>query len=291
MTTLAAFTRRGTLALVLVAALASPALAGPPLVCFPFDIGTARSLPWAPDTGWKGTRSDYDVTRLTGDTTSLLSGSTPIVVRMETLRRAALYATRDATVAKGLLDQLNQRAVEAKGNGRSRALAPSMRAISSRCKKQLKPISAPTRRLRLVYSDGYAMVRQSLALSSNDPAIEIRGGIDDERRARHSRPRRTRSSCARGIVGRRAAGTKRRHPSGELNGRMWERARRGGSSPGVHPDSAHRPAAAVIAPRAIRYRTPASRSVESIPRPDAPYARSGGMTSLRLPPTFIPGTP
>ena len=64
MTTLAAFTRRGTLALVLVAALASPALAGPPLVCFPFDIGTARSLPWAPDTGWKGTRSDYDVTRL-----------------------------------------------------------------------------------------------------------------------------------------------------------------------------------------------------------------------------------
>jgi len=161
---------------LLVAALASPALAGPPLVCFPFDIGTARSLPWAPDTGWKGTRSDYDVTRLTGDTTSLLSGSAPIVVRMETLRRAALYATRDATVAKGLLDQLNQRAVEAKGNGRSRALALFDAGYLIEVYKQLKPISAPTGELASSL-DGYAMVRQSLALSSNDPAIEFAAAL------------------------------------------------------------------------------------------------------------------
>jgi len=50
MTTPSAFTRPATLALVLVAALASPALAGPPLVCFPFEIGNARvdTIPWRP---------------------------------------------------------------------------------------------------------------------------------------------------------------------------------------------------------------------------------------------------
>jgi len=195
MTTPSAFTRPATLALVLVAALASPALAGPPLVCFPFDIGTARSLPWAPDTGWKGTRADYDVSKLTADTTSLLSRSTPIVVRMETLRRAALYATRDADAAKGLLDQLNQRAVEATGNGRSRALALFDAGYLIEVYKQLKPISAPTGELASSL-DGYAMVRQSLALSSNDPAIEFaaalmtydgRGSVVHAEHVRHAR--------------------------------------------------------------------------------------------------------
>ena len=177
MTTLPALIRRGTLALVLVATLASPALAGPPLVCFPFDIGTARSLPWAPDTGWwKGTRSDYDVSKLTKDTTSLLSSSTPIVVRMETLRRAALYATRDAAVAKDLLDQLNQRAREARGNGRPRALALFDAGYLIEVYKQIGPISAQTGELATSL-DGYAMVRQSLALSGNDPAIEFAAAL------------------------------------------------------------------------------------------------------------------
>ena len=176
MTTVNTFTRRGTLALVLVAALASPALAGPPLVCFPFDIGTARSLPWAPDTGWKGTRADYDVTKLTSDTTSLLSSSTPIVVRMETLRRAALYATRDAAVAKDLLDQLTVRAREAKGNGRPRALALFDAGYLIEVYKQIAPISAKTGALAATL-DGYAMVRQSLALSGNDPAIEFAAAL------------------------------------------------------------------------------------------------------------------
>jgi hypothetical protein len=176
MKTLLPLTSRGLLACAIVAAVASPALAGPPLVCFPFDIGTARSLPWAADAGWKGMRPDYDVTKLTSDTTSLLSGSAPIVVRMETLRRAALYATRDATVAKALLDQLNQRAVETKGNGRSRALALFDAGYLIEVYKQIGPISAQTGRLAAAL-DGYAMVRQSLALSENDPAIEFAAAL------------------------------------------------------------------------------------------------------------------
>ena len=38
-------------------------------------------------------RASYPVKRLTGETLALLMSATPIIVRMETLRRAALYAT------------------------------------------------------------------------------------------------------------------------------------------------------------------------------------------------------
>jgi hypothetical protein len=98
---------RPLLALALVAFVASPALAGPPLLCFPFDIGPATSLPWDKDNNqWKGMRADYDVSHLTADTVALLTPATPILVRMETLRRAALYATKDDKVAHGLVDTL-----------------------------------------------------------------------------------------------------------------------------------------------------------------------------------------
>ena len=40
----------------------APVLAGPPLLCHPFDIGDARSLPWGPD--WSQGRSEYNVANL-----------------------------------------------------------------------------------------------------------------------------------------------------------------------------------------------------------------------------------
>ncbi len=102
---------RLTLCGALIAGLASPALAGPPLVCFPFDIGTATSLPWNSSSGsFKGMRSDYDLDRLNRDTIALLTPSTPVLVRMETLRRAALYASANERTARALLDSLLARA-------------------------------------------------------------------------------------------------------------------------------------------------------------------------------------
>src|SRR5688572_20275282 len=86
---------------------AQPALAGPPLLCHPFDIGSARSLPWNDTAAWWNGRSDYDVRNLVADTQALLTPATPVIVRMETLRRAAIYASRDARVAAQLLKTLN----------------------------------------------------------------------------------------------------------------------------------------------------------------------------------------
>ena len=71
----------------------SPALAGPPLVCFPFEIGNAGTLPMGAN-GWRSIDPTYDVTRLVDDTLALLRPETPVLVRMETLRRATIYARR-----------------------------------------------------------------------------------------------------------------------------------------------------------------------------------------------------
>ena len=108
-------------ALVLFATV-SPALAGPPLLCHPFDIGDAHSLPWD-GREWSRGRGDYNLANLVPDTEAILTPATPVIVRMETLRRAALYASLDATVATRLLAMVNDRAAAAERAGASPATA------------------------------------------------------------------------------------------------------------------------------------------------------------------------
>lgn len=71
---------------------ASSAHAGTPLICHPYNIGSAESLPDSRG-DWKGVNPAYDRTHLLRDTLALLVPETPVIVRMETLRRAAIYAT------------------------------------------------------------------------------------------------------------------------------------------------------------------------------------------------------
>jgi hypothetical protein len=94
------------LAAVLVA---RSAFAGPPLLCFPFDIGSARSLPMGHG-NWRETDPRYEVSHLVADTLALLTPSTPVMVRMETIRRATIYAAAHPTLAAALLDELQARA-------------------------------------------------------------------------------------------------------------------------------------------------------------------------------------
>ena len=58
------------LSAVLAAAIvfaAVPAFAGPPLLCFPFDIGSARTLPMGAR-GWESVDPSYDPSHLVADT-------------------------------------------------------------------------------------------------------------------------------------------------------------------------------------------------------------------------------
>jgi hypothetical protein len=88
---------------------ARPAFAGPPLICFPMHIGQAASLPIGPN-GWHDLDSNYDTSRVVADTVALLGAETPVIVRMETLRRATLYAATDRKLADALLRKFEERA-------------------------------------------------------------------------------------------------------------------------------------------------------------------------------------
>ena len=109
-------------AFALLLSLATPALAGPPFICHEFEIGGAASLPWTKG-DWLGLSKDYDITRVVADTEALLTTAMPTLARMETLRRAVLYASRDRALAERLVASLTARVHAADKAGRGDALA------------------------------------------------------------------------------------------------------------------------------------------------------------------------
>ncbi len=96
---------------------ASPAWAGPPLICHTIPIGSQASLPWAATQSWNGVLASYDVAQLQRDTLALLAPSAPLDVRMETLRRAAIYSARGSALADSLTIALMARVVNAQAAG------------------------------------------------------------------------------------------------------------------------------------------------------------------------------
>jgi hypothetical protein len=83
--------------------------AGPPLICHPYNIGNSTSLPWGNGSDWNLADPGYNVQNLVGDTLAILDQGPPVLVRMETLRRAVLYGTKDHAIARALLDRLKER--------------------------------------------------------------------------------------------------------------------------------------------------------------------------------------
>ena len=98
---------------VLFASMSGTAWAGPPLICHPFDAGSAALLPWGSAPGWKSPLASYDVQKLTADTLQLLAPTTPVIARMEIMRRATIYAGQDRKVAAALLKAVVDRAKSA----------------------------------------------------------------------------------------------------------------------------------------------------------------------------------
>jgi hypothetical protein len=162
-----------SLVCVLVASVAAvaPAQAGPPLLCHPFDIGHARSLPWDTATGLSTGRADYAIDRLVGDTEALLGPATPVIVRMETLRRAAIYASRDRQMASQLLERLNARARASEQAGKPDPLALLDAAYVTGAFRQIGMVGgaqgfgerAPIARAVVGETDGTDLMAKSLA--------------------------------------------------------------------------------------------------------------------------------
>jgi hypothetical protein len=166
-------------------ATAVPAFAGPPLLCHPFDIGTARSLPWSGAHAWWEGQLGYDIGGLVADTDALLVPSTPVVVRMETLRRAAIYASRDRRVAERLVSRLIGRARDSEASGHANALAFLDAAYVVGALRQIGMLdqmaefrdrSAMAREV-VAGADAYGLIQKSLAASPNDPSIEFAAAL------------------------------------------------------------------------------------------------------------------
>ena len=116
------------LSFLVLISLVTPALAGPPLICHPFEIGEAKSIAWS-GKEWRDIKKDYDLNQLTPDVMAILETDAPILVRMETMRRAAVYSVwsmRDHKVgfdpkgdgtALALLDKVMARKDSAEKNG------------------------------------------------------------------------------------------------------------------------------------------------------------------------------
>ena len=114
------------LAAVLAAGLglASLASAGPPLICHPFTTGAgAPLLPWAEGSHhWRLPDHGYDRANLVADTLRLLSADAPLLVRMENMRRATIYAEESPSMAAELLVAVVERTKTKPANARAEAL-------------------------------------------------------------------------------------------------------------------------------------------------------------------------
>lgn len=165
------------------------AQAGPPLICHTIEVGQAKSLPWISH-NWNLTGGEtYDTKNLVRDTLEILAPATPVLVRMETLRRATLYARKDPVAAKELLARLDARATSGESAGRPDALAWFDVGYLVETYKQWIGQNLPhmTDGMRMDANpaagvDGYAMVKKALALrarsqNGDDPQMEFAAAL------------------------------------------------------------------------------------------------------------------
>lgn len=148
------------------------AQAGPPLICHPIEIGQAKSLPWV-DWTHRGS-TDYDLKNLTRDTLAILDSNTPVLVRMETLRRATIYAHQDTQVAEELITRLQVRAANSDDARQSDALRWFDVGYLVEAYKQWMGKGEPNPAAGL---DGYALVKKALSLRGQDSEMEFAAAL------------------------------------------------------------------------------------------------------------------
>jgi hypothetical protein len=163
---------------------ATIAQAGPPLICHSIEIGQAKSLPWISHSWNLSGGENYDTKNLIKDTLEILKPDTPVLVRMETLRRATLYARKDPVAAKELLARLHARASSAESAGKPDALAWFDAGYLAETYKQWIGRNLPhmTDGMRMDANpasgvDGYAMIKKAIALRGDDAQMEFAAAL------------------------------------------------------------------------------------------------------------------
>ncbi len=177
-------------------ALAAPVFAGPPLLCFPFETGGAKTLPMKSG-DWKSVDPNYDVSHLVADTLALLTPSTPVVARMETIRRATIYASTRPRQAADLFAAVQAR-VAAPNAATAAASVFDFGYLVETYKQATYMFTSPVNGLNAI--DGYQLVLQAVALQ-NDPAMEFGAAVIAQGSADAAMRAESRAHLDRALIG------------------------------------------------------------------------------------------
>jgi len=200
------FTKLAAAAVVLFG-LAAPALAGPPLICFPFDAGDATLLAWGTGPNWNNPSRAYDTSALVADTLRLLVPGAPVLARMENMRRAAIYATADPALSERLLKAVIDRALTPSGPRDQMAWFDAGYMVETF--KQAGPIrrqagatgaSWAAVEATLASIDGYAFVQKSFAMREPTPEMEFAASLMTSGPVSAAHRDRARQGAARGSL-------------------------------------------------------------------------------------------
>jgi hypothetical protein len=172
---------RSLATLAAVLCFASPALAGPPLICNPFEIESGKLIAWGTGPGWNTPDRSYDIKRLVADTNAALTPDSPILTRMENMRRATIYAMRDPAVAQELLKTVMSRALATTSDGRAwfdaGYLIESYKQavhLRDKGKPELRAWAAVDETIKV---DGYNWVKKSMAMSAPSAEMEFAASL------------------------------------------------------------------------------------------------------------------
>ena len=172
---------RSLFALAVVVFFATPALAGPPLICHPFETAGGKLIAWGSGPGWNTPDRSYDLNQLVADTNTSLAPDAPILTRMENMRRATIYAMRDPVIAQQLFKTVMARALSTTTDGRawfdagylieSYKQAAHLREDRN---PELRAWAAIDETLRV---DGYNWVKKSMAMSAPSAEMEFAASL------------------------------------------------------------------------------------------------------------------
>jgi len=161
-------------AALLAAATLAPAHAGPPLLCFPYQIGQARSLPWGHDAFEQS--KTYDSSHVVADTIDILRTERSVLVRMETLRRAAIYIGQNTGKATELLSYMTSLALTNDSIGKVSTLNLFDAGYFAATTRQ-NGVDLPWRPGADDGADGYLWIKRAVDLQRQDrhpdPAMEF----------------------------------------------------------------------------------------------------------------------
>lgn len=150
-----------------VASLPIASWMGPPLICRGLEIDGAPTLP-LPD----GSEAPSVRRTLVHDTLALLDARTPVVVRMETVRRALLLGQRDRETLGALFIALQTRALDSAARGKGDALAWFDAGYMAAAWRELDGQGAPIAGLKDGCA-GYAWIVKAIELAGDDGAMEF----------------------------------------------------------------------------------------------------------------------